>query len=122
MAIRKCPACLTTATMSAVAAHSDDFVCAGCGQHLQVQPASRMLASFLGIAAGYLAVRLGPHPTSTLGWAAPALFGLLGYGCASAVVLMATADLRLIPAPAPAASAASAGHGHGSDHGAGGHH
>ena len=113
MAIRKCPACLTTAPMSDVAAHTDDFVCAGCGQHLQVQTGSRVVASALGLAAAYLAVRLSPHPDSTLGWAGPALFGLLGYGCVSALATMAGADLKVIPAPAPAADP-----GHGSGHGA----
>ena len=120
MAIRKCPACLTTAPMSEVAAHTDDFVCAGCGQHLQVQVGSRVLASALGLVAGYVAVRLSPHPDSTLGWAAPALFGLLGYGCVSALVTMAGADLRVIPAPATAV----ADSGHAGGHGAAsvGHH
>ncbi|HUK52008.1 MAG TPA: hypothetical protein VL099_01820 [Candidatus Binatia bacterium] len=113
MAIRKCPACLTTAPMSEVAAHTDDFVCAGCGQHLQVQVSSRVVASALGIAAGYLAVRLSGPADSMLGWAAPALFGLLGYGCVSALATMATADLRVMPAPAPAALAGPSTHGSG---------
>jgi hypothetical protein len=122
MAIRKCPACLTTALMSDVAAHTDDFVCAGCGQHLQVQQASRVLASTLGMAAAYLAVRLSPHPDSTLGWAAPALFGLLGYGGISALITMATADLKVISAPSPAPAGADSGHGGGHGQGSGGHH
>jgi len=112
MAIRKCPACLTTASMGAVAAHSYDFVCAGCSQHLQAAEASRVLASTVGIAAGYFALGAAPPPHSTLGWAMPVLFGLLAYGCVSALVLMVTADLQLIPAPAqPAASAEPAAHG-----------
>jgi hypothetical protein len=108
--------------MSDVAARTDDFICQGCGQHLQVQEASRVLASALGIGAAYLAVRLSPHPDSVLGWAAPALFGLLGYGCVSALVTMATADLKVIPAPAPVAHAADSGHGGGHGPGSGGHH
>jgi hypothetical protein len=112
MAIRKCPACLTTASIGAVAAHSDDFVCAGCSQHLHVAEASRVLASTAGIAAGYFALGAAPPPYSTLGWAVPVLFALLAYGCVSALMLMATADLQLIPAPAqPAAAAEPAAHG-----------
>ena len=122
MAIRKCPACLTTAAMSEVVAHTDDLVCAGCGQHLQVGQGSRVLASALGLAAAYIAVRLSPHPDSMLGWAAPALFGLLGYGCVSALATMATADLLVIPAPAPPALAGDSGHGGGHGAPAGGHH
>jgi len=114
MAIRKCPACLASASMGAVAAHSDDFVCAGCSQHLQVAEASRVLASAVGIAASYLALRAAPSPHSTLGWAVPVLFALLAYGCVSALMLMLSADLQLIPAPAqPAATpepAAQASH------------
>jgi hypothetical protein len=112
MAIRKCPACLTTASMGVVTAHSDDFVCAGCGQHLEVGEASRVLASTAGIAAGYFALGAAPPPHSTLGWAVPVLFALLAYGCVSALALMLSADLRLIPAPAqPAATAEPAAQG-----------
>jgi hypothetical protein len=108
--------------MSDVAAHTDDFVCAGCGQHLQVREASRVVASMLGLAAAYLAVRLSPHPDSMLGWAAPALFGLLGYGGVSALVTMATADLRVIPAPAAATPVAGSGGSSGHGAASGGHH
>jgi hypothetical protein len=113
MAIRKCPACLTTAPMGAAVAFSDDFVCAGCGQHLEVTEASRVLASAAGIAAGYFALRLAPPIYSTaLGWAVPVLYGLLAYGSVSALILMTTADLRLIPPPPPqAAPEAPAAHG-----------
>ncbi len=111
MAIRKCPACLTTAGMGVVAAHSDDFVCAGCGQHLEVQEASRLLASAAGFGAGYLALSFTPPPYSTLGWATPVLFALLGYGAVSALMLMATADLRLKPASPQPVTPAASGHG-----------
>lgn len=112
MAIRKCPACLTTAPMGTAVAYTNDFVCAGCGQHLEVSEASRVLASAAGIAAGYFAMDAAPPVYSTLGWAAPILYALLAYGCVSAIVLMLTADLRLIPAPSqPAMPEAPAAHG-----------
>jgi hypothetical protein len=100
--------------MGVVAAQSNDFVCPGCGQHLEVTEGSRVLAATAGIAGGYFALGAAPPPHSTLGWAVPVLFALLAYGCISALVLMATADLRLIPAPAqeaaPAAPAAGSPH------------
>ena len=96
--------------MGVVAAHSNDFVCAGCSQHLEVVEASRVLASTVGIAAGYFALSAAPPVHSTLGWAVPVLFALLAYGCVSAIVLMATADLRLIPPPAQPTSAEPAAH------------
>jgi hypothetical protein len=112
MAIRKCPACLTTAPMGVVVTRSYDFVCAGCGQHLEVTEASRVMASGVGIVAGYFALRGAPPVYSTLGWAAPILYALLAYGCVSALLLMTTADLRLIPAPSePAATEAPGAHG-----------
>jgi len=112
MAIRKCPACLTTAGMGVVATQSNDFVCAGCGQHLEVTEGSRVLASGAGVVAAYFALRAAPPLYSTLGWAAPILYALLAYGCVSALLLMFTADLRLIPAPSqPAVPEASTGHG-----------
>jgi hypothetical protein len=112
MAIRKCPACLTTAPMGTAVAYSNDFVCAGCGQHLEVSEASRVLASAVGIIAGYFAIQAAPPAYSTLGFAVPVLYALLAYGCVSAIILMLSADLRLIPAPTqPAAGEAPASHG-----------
>ena len=112
MAIRKCPACLTTASMGTAVAQSNDFVCGGCGQHLEVTEASRVLASAAGIVGGYFALSAAPAAYSTLGWAAPALYALLTYGCVSALVVMAIADLRIIPAPSqPAISEAPGAHG-----------
>jgi len=112
MAIRKCPACLTTAGMGVVVAQSNDFVCAGCGQHLEVTTGSRVVASGAGMVAGYFALRAAPPVYSTLGWAAPTLYALLAYGCVSALLLMTTADLHLIPAPSqPAVADAPASHG-----------
>jgi len=107
MAIRKCPACLTTAPMGTAVAYTNDFVCAGCGQHLEVSEASRVLASAVGIVAGFFAMSAAPPAYATLGWAAPILIALLAYGCVSALLLMTTADLRLIPAPAPPPAAES---------------
>ena len=114
MAVRKCPACLTTAPRGTAVAYTNDFVCAGCGQHLEVSEASRVLASAAGIVAGYFAMDAAPPAYSTLGWAVPVLEALLAYGCVSALILMFTADLRLIPPPAqsamPEASASHGGH------------
>jgi hypothetical protein len=104
---------MTTASMGAVAAQSDDFVCAGCGQHLEVQEANRLLASTAGIAAGYAALHFTRHLHLTLGWAAPVLFALLGYGCVSALVLMLTADVVLKPVQTQAVTPVESGHGHG---------
>ena len=114
MSARKCPACLTTASIGTALAYTNDFVCAGCGQHLEVTEASRVLASAAGIVAGYFAMSAAPPVYSTLGWAAPILYALLAYGCVSALILMVAADLRLIPAPAQSAApephAAHGGH------------
>jgi len=114
MAIRQCPACLTTASMGTAVAYSNDFVCAGCGQHLEVTEGSRVLASALGIVAGYFALRLVPSLEQTLEAGVSALYGLLAYGAVSALSLMLFADLRLIPAPAqpPPADAPAAHGGH----------
>ena len=116
MAVRKCPACLTTASMGTAVAFTNDFVCAGCGQHLEVTEASRVLASAVGIIAGYLAVHyfalpLAESSDSTLYKALPVLYGLLAYGAVSAFMLMFTADLRIIPAPStPATTEAASPH------------
>jgi len=115
MAIRKCPACLTTASMGTAVAYSNDFVCAGCSQHLEVSEATRVLASAAGIVAGYFALDFAPPLETTLEGGIRVLYALLAYGCVSAILLMLTADLRLIPAPAqsPVAEAPAS---HGSHH------
>ncbi len=101
-----------------VAAYSDGMECPGCKTRLEVSPASRMLATALGLAAGALVYRLTRGSSAGLAWALPVLYGFLAYGVVSPLYLMLTADLRLAreqPAAEPAPVAA--GHGHG-----GGHH
>ena len=108
MAIRQCPACLTTASMGTAVAYTNDFICAGCGHHLEVSEPSCVLASSLGIVAGYFVIKLVPPLEPTLEAATSALYALLAYGSVSALVLMFTADLRIIPAPSQPVAAAEA--------------
>ncbi len=116
MASRACPKCNTQVPGVALAAFSNGIECPGCHTLLEVSPVARMLAAWLGLAAGYLAWRLTRGEPGLLGAALPLLYALLAFGIVSALGTILAGDLRIAPEPPPAAAPASA-HGHG-----GGHH
>ena len=94
MAVRKCPQCLHVLSIGEPAAYTDSMECPECHTPLEVSTGSRMIAIWLGLAAGYgtwLAVR---GSTGTLGWALVVLLPFLAFAAVSALLTIATADLR----------------------------
>jgi hypothetical protein len=105
-----------------VVAYSDSLECPGCKSRLTVWDGSRLLAAFGGILSGVLAWRLSSAGMEgAMAWTLPVLYSFLSFGAVSALLLMATADLRLKPEEA-AALPLGAETGHGSHGGVGGHH
>jgi hypothetical protein len=102
-----------------VAAFSEGMECPHCHARLEVSPASRALAAWAGLAAGYLAWRMTRGGDGILGGALPLLYAVLAFGIVSALAVMLSGDLGLAP-EAPAVAAPPAGHGH--DAHGGGHH
>ncbi len=95
-----------------VVAFSDAMECPGCNSQLEVAPASRMLATTLGLLAAALVWRLARAWGGTLGWVLPMVYSFFAFSAVAPLFLMFTADLRIRPAT-PASEVASAGTGHG---------
>jgi hypothetical protein len=98
-----------------VLALSDGMECPHCHTRIQVVSGSRMIAVWVGLAAGWLVWRLTRDLGGPLGDVLPELYAVLAFGIVSPIVLAFSAALELTPAT-PAADAAPA-----SSHG-GGHH
>lgn len=116
MAIRMCPHCGNTVPAGLVVAFSDGLECPHCQTRLQVTDGSRMIASAVGLVAGWIAWWGTRASTNILGFALPVLFSVLAFGIVSLLVLMFAATLRIAPG-APVFDLVPA---HGSH--AGGHH
>lgn len=116
MASRTCPMCLGKVPLAAVVVFSYDITCPHCGRVLELSRPSRVLASIVGLGAGWLAYRFAwtQHWGGSLDWVVPLLTGVLAFGILTPLYLMYSADLVLKPeAPAePAAAAGSPGSGH----------
>ena len=116
MASRVCPQCMNKVPGTLVAAFSDGIECPNCHTQLEVSPASRMLAAWAGMAAGWVAWRVTRGGPGILGGALPLLYAVLAFGIVSALAVVLSGDLRPAPA-APAEATPSAGHdAHGSGH------
>lgn len=111
MAVRRCPKCLAVIPAGEPAAFSDAMECPGCKTRLEVATGSRMLASWMGLAAGFVVWRLTRGSAATLGWTLPVVYSFLAFSIVSALATMFTADLRIKPAEAASEPAAASGHG-----------
>ena len=116
MASRVCPQCMRKVPGAAAAAFSDGVECPGCHARLEVSPASRMLAAWAGLAAGWVAWRVTRGGSGILGGALPLLYAVLAFGIVSALAIILSGDLRPAPEAPPAEAAPAASHGHGSHH------
>lgn len=122
MASRVCPKCNAHVPAGAVAAFSDNVECPNCHTRLEVNPAGRMLASWAGLAAGYLAWRISRGGSGPLGASLPLLYSVLAFGFVSALVTMLAGDLLIAPELPAVEAAPAASHGHDSQGHDGGHH
>lgn len=93
------------------AAYSDGMECPHCKTRLEVARGSRMLATWLGVLAGFVVWRLTRGSAGMLGWALPVVYAFLAFSFVAALATMLTADLRIKPAEPVAESLPAAGHG-----------
>ncbi|HYL45433.1 MAG TPA: hypothetical protein VEU52_00255 [Candidatus Limnocylindrales bacterium] len=101
MAARTCPKCQAVIPSGEIAAHTNDLVCPGCGERLEVSGFSRNLATFAGLAVGALiwkfsAAYFSSSP-SALGWLLPIVFGYLALSISSPIFLILLGDLQWKP-------------------------
>ncbi len=120
MSLKNCPSCSSPVPATGALSRSDHLACPECGCPLRVAADGRLLASWAGLAAGWLtwflasrsALSLGP-----LGWFLPIVFAILAFGIASPLSLFFTAAIEHRPPdPTPAASAPSSGQSHAGHH------
>lgn len=101
MAARTCPKCQTVIPAGEIVAHTNDLVCPGCGDHLEVSGFSRNLAAFAGLAVGALVWKFSSayfsSSASSFGWVLPIVFGYLALSISSPIFLILLGDLQLKP-------------------------
>jgi hypothetical protein len=112
---RICPHCHAAISAAESAAYTNGLECPNCRAHLEVSEGSRMIATWLGLAAGYAAWRLTRDSGGPLGWVLPLVYSFLAFSVVAAIGVMFTADLRSKP-PEPDAEPAHSSGGHGAHH------
>jgi hypothetical protein len=85
--------------------------CPQCKTRLEVARGSRMLATWLALAAGYIVWRLTRGSGGMLGWVLPVVYAFLAFSFVAALATMLTADLRIRPAEPPPEPTPAGGHG-----------
>jgi hypothetical protein len=116
VAVRRCPKCLAVIPAGEPAAYSDAMECPSCKTSLEVAAGSRMLATWMGLGAGFVVWRLTRGSAGMLGWALPVLYSFLAFSFVSALATMFTADLRIKPVEPAAEPLQAPGGSHGSAH------
>lgn len=118
MAIRKCPQCLAVVAPGVPAAFSDSMECGQCHTPLEVAMVTRMISIWAGLVAGFTAGISVRGTNGTLGWGLVVLLPFLAFAAVSALITMATADLRKreVASLAEPSAQNSHGAGHGSHH------
>ncbi len=122
MANRMCPLCFGKVPRASAVAHTNDVMCPQCGRTLELSLPSRLLASFLGLAAAWLAFDFTSRAVASAAglreWILPAVASLLAFGVVSPLFLLFSADLVVkqeIPEE-PLAAPPAHGHGHRAPH------
>ncbi|MGA2300422.1 MAG: hypothetical protein ABSG77_06980 [Candidatus Acidiferrum sp.] len=77
--------------------------CPACHAALEVSRSSRLLASFVGILAAFVAVHLGGQVSGTAGWTLPIVAAVMVYGICAALVLFVFSELAVRPKISPTA-------------------
>jgi hypothetical protein len=96
-----CPKCQTVVPAGEIVARTNDLVCPGCGEQLEVSGFSRNLAAFAGLAVGALIWKFSAahysSSASALGWVLPIVYGYLALSISSPIFLILLGDLELKP-------------------------
>jgi len=98
-----CPLCFAKVPRTLILAKSLGVDCPACHAELEVSRGSRVLASFVGVLAGFVAAHLGRHASGTAQWTLPTVAAFLTYGICSALVLLVFSELVVRPKISPTA-------------------
>ena len=103
MGNHSCPLCFAKVPRTLILAKSLGVDCPACHAELEVSRGSRVLASFVGVLAGFVAARLSMHASGTLQWTLPTVAAFVTYGICSALAQLVFSALELRPKSASAA-------------------
>jgi hypothetical protein len=90
-----CPVCFAKVPRTLILTKTLEVDCPACHAALEVSRGSRVLASFVGILAAFLAVRVGGQASGTAGWTLPIVAAMVCFGVCSAVVLILFSELAV---------------------------
>ena len=109
-----CPVCHVKLPRTAIVAYSYGMPCPRCGRALELSRSSRLLASFVGLAAAWLAYDFARvrHWGGSLDWVAPLVVAVLALGIVSPLFLLFSADLVELQGPSTKPAHGEAPHGH----------
>ena len=97
---RACPLCFAKVPRDLVLTSGDELVCPSCHTPLELSRSSRVLSSFMGLLAGYVAVQIVLQVFTRGRWALPMIGAVLAYGIVAALTLFLFSDLVVQPKPA----------------------
>ncbi|HKI11363.1 MAG TPA: hypothetical protein VKA02_04560 [Candidatus Acidoferrum sp.] len=98
-----CPLCFAKVRRTLILTKTLEVDCPACHAELEVSRGSRVLASFVGILAAFVAVHLGGQVSGTAGWTLPVVAAVVVFGVCSALVLFVFSELAVRPKSSPTA-------------------
>jgi len=98
-----CPLCFAKVRRTLILTKTLEVDCPACHAELEVSRGSRVLASFGGILAAFVAVHLGGQVSGTAGWTLPIVAAVVVFGACSALVLFGFSELAVRPKSSPTA-------------------
>ena len=98
-----CPLCFARVPRTLILTNTLEVECPACHADLEVSRGSRVLASFVGILAAFVAVRLGGQTSGTAGWTLPIVAAIVSFGVCSTVVLILFSELAVRAKISPSA-------------------
>jgi hypothetical protein len=90
-----CPLCFAKVPRILILTKTLEVDCPACHAALEVSRGSRVLASFVGLLAGFAAVPLGGQVSGTAGWTLPIVAAIVAFGVCSALVLFVFSELAV---------------------------
>ena len=90
-----CPLCFAKVARTLILTKTLEVDCPACHAALEVSRGSRVLASFVGLLAGFAAARLGGQVSGTAGWSLPIIAAIVAFGVCSALVLFVFSELAV---------------------------
>ncbi|HXR33728.1 MAG TPA: hypothetical protein VN830_08475 [Verrucomicrobiae bacterium] len=90
-----CPLCFAKVPRTLILTKTLEVICPACHAELEVARGSRVLASFVGILAAFVAVHVSGQVSGTAGWTLPIVAAIASFGVCSAVVLISFSELAV---------------------------